>query len=169
VSAEEAYLKAANKKNFELVVAVRTPPRSRLRSRQPKPRPPPRAGRESGMTIPASSGLLPGGQRLGAPRFLLRLVVEQKASDLHFHSGVVPLIRHDGDLVPLDFRALSETDARRFLLEILTPEQRTASIAIRSWTSSTNCPRRDVFGQPVPAGARHWIRVPHHPQPPADD
>jgi Tfp pilus assembly pilus retraction ATPase PilT len=39
----------------------------------------------------------------------LRLVVEQKASDLHFHSGVVPLIRHDGDLVPLNFRALSES------------------------------------------------------------
>jgi twitching motility protein PilT len=56
----------------------------------------------------------------------LRLVVEQKASDLHFHSGVVPLIRHDGDLVPLNFRALSDTDARRFLLEILTPEQRTS-------------------------------------------
>jgi twitching motility protein PilT len=54
----------------------------------------------------------------------LRLVVEQKASDLHFHSGVVPLIRHDGDLVPLNFRALSEKDARTFLLEILTPEQR---------------------------------------------
>jgi twitching motility protein PilT len=54
----------------------------------------------------------------------LRLVVEQHASDLHFHSGVTPLIRHDGDLVPLNFRALSESDTRRFLLEILTPEQR---------------------------------------------
>jgi twitching motility protein PilT len=54
----------------------------------------------------------------------LRLVVEQHASDLHFHSGVTPLIRHDGDLVPLNFRALSDADTRRFLLEILTPEQR---------------------------------------------
>jgi Tfp pilus assembly pilus retraction ATPase PilT len=34
----------------------------------------------------------------------LRLVVEQNASDLHFHAGVVPLIRHDGELVPLNFR-----------------------------------------------------------------
>jgi len=51
-------------------------------------------------------------------------VVEQQASDLHFHSGVTPLIRHDGDLVPLNFRTLSESDTRRFLLEILTPEQR---------------------------------------------
>jgi twitching motility protein PilT len=54
----------------------------------------------------------------------LRLVVEQHASDLHFHSGVTPLIRHDGELVPLNFRALTEADTQRFLLEILTPEQR---------------------------------------------
>ena len=54
----------------------------------------------------------------------LRLVVEQQASDLHFHAGNVPIIRHDGDLVPLPFRSLSETEARRFLLEILTPAQR---------------------------------------------
>ncbi len=54
----------------------------------------------------------------------LRLVVEQHASDLHFHSGVTPLIRHDGDLVPLNFRVLGEADTRRFLLEILTSEQR---------------------------------------------
>ena len=54
----------------------------------------------------------------------LRLVVEQHASDLHFHAGVAPLIRHDGELVPLDFRQLSESDTQRFLLEILTPEQR---------------------------------------------
>ena len=54
----------------------------------------------------------------------LRLVVEQHASDLHFHAGVTPLIRHDGELVPLNFRALTESDTQRFLLEILTPEQR---------------------------------------------
>jgi twitching motility protein PilT len=52
------------------------------------------------------------------------LVVEQHASDLHFHAGVAPLIRHDGELVPLNFRQLSESDTQRFLLEILTPEQR---------------------------------------------
>jgi len=54
----------------------------------------------------------------------LRLVVDQKASDLHFDAGTVPFIRHDGELVPLTFRDLTEMDARRFLLEILTPEQR---------------------------------------------
>ncbi len=53
----------------------------------------------------------------------LRLVAEQQASDLHFHAGGVPLIRHDGELLPLPFRALSDLETRRFLLEILTPEQ----------------------------------------------
>ena len=53
----------------------------------------------------------------------LRLVAEQKASDLHFHAGSVPVIRHDGDLLPLPFRVLSDVETRRFLLEILTPDQ----------------------------------------------
>jgi twitching motility protein PilT len=51
------------------------------------------------------------------------MVAEQGASDLHFHAGGVPLIRHDGDLIPLPFRALTELETRRFLLEILTPDQ----------------------------------------------
>ena len=54
----------------------------------------------------------------------LRLVVEQKASDLHFLAGHRPLIRHDGELVPIPFRSLTDIEARRFLFEILTPEQR---------------------------------------------
>ena len=53
----------------------------------------------------------------------LRLVAEQQASDLHFDAGTVPMIRHDGDLLALPFRVLSEMETRRFLLEILTPDQ----------------------------------------------
>jgi twitching motility protein PilT len=56
----------------------------------------------------------------------LRLVVEQRASDLHFHAGKVPLIRHNGDLVPLPFRPLSDGETRRFLLEMLDADQRAA-------------------------------------------
>ena len=37
----------------------------------------------------------------------LRLVADQQASDLHFHAGSVPIIRHDGDLIPLPFRETS--------------------------------------------------------------
>ena len=40
----------------------------------------------------------------------LRLVAEQGASDLHFHAGNVPIIRHEGDLLPLPFRVLSELE-----------------------------------------------------------
>src|SRR6476469_3296527 len=54
----------------------------------------------------------------------LRLVSEQRASDLHFHSGGPPLIRHDGDLVSLPFRSLSDAETRRFLFEILSAPQR---------------------------------------------
>ena len=54
----------------------------------------------------------------------LRLVAEQKASDLHFHAGAPPTIRFDGDLLALPFRTLSDVEARRFLEEILTTEQK---------------------------------------------
>jgi len=54
----------------------------------------------------------------------LRMVAEQKASDLHFHAGVVPMIRHDGDLVDLPFRPLGDDETRRFLYEIFTPKQK---------------------------------------------
>src|ERR1700704_282834 len=53
----------------------------------------------------------------------LRLVAEQGASDLHFHAGNVPIIRHEGELMPLPFRVLSEVETSRFLLELLGEEQ----------------------------------------------
>ncbi|MBL9037228.1 MAG: PilT/PilU family type 4a pilus ATPase [Archangium sp.] len=56
----------------------------------------------------------------------LRLVAEQKASDLHFHAGNPPIIRMDGELTPLPFRPLGQAETKRFLLEIMTPEQRVA-------------------------------------------
>ena len=54
----------------------------------------------------------------------LRLVAEQHASDLHFHAGNVPIVRHDGELIALPFRELSVQEAARFLMEVLTPAQR---------------------------------------------
>ncbi len=54
----------------------------------------------------------------------LTLVTEQHASDLHFHAGSVPSIRYQGDMLPLPFRVLSRQETERFLLEILTPEQK---------------------------------------------
>ncbi len=54
----------------------------------------------------------------------LHLVVDQRASDLHLHAGSVPLIRVDGDLIPLPYRKLTSEQSRRFLYEIMTPSQR---------------------------------------------
>ncbi len=54
----------------------------------------------------------------------LRLVANQRVSDLHFHAGNVPIIRYEGELLPLPFRVLTELEAERFLLEMMTPAQR---------------------------------------------
>src|SRR4051812_2559202 len=54
----------------------------------------------------------------------LRLVAQQGASDLHFHAGNTPIIRYEGELMPLPFRQLSEVETSRFLLELMTPDQR---------------------------------------------
>ena len=61
-----------------------------------------------------------------APRIdsFLRIVMDQRASDLHFHAGTVPTIRHDGDLIKLPFRPLSADETRRFLYEIMSGSQR---------------------------------------------
>jgi twitching motility protein PilT len=53
----------------------------------------------------------------------LKVVVDQVASDLHLGTGTVPAIRRDGDLVPLPFRELTEEDMRRFVFEVLDPDQ----------------------------------------------
>ncbi len=56
----------------------------------------------------------------------LRMVVDQKGSDLHFQAGHAPAIRYLGDLVDIPFRPLQDQEARRFLDEIMTEEQRAA-------------------------------------------
>lgn len=53
----------------------------------------------------------------------LRLVVEQNASDLHFHTGTKPIIRYQKDLVTIPFRSLSADETERFILEIMNDEQ----------------------------------------------
>ncbi len=53
----------------------------------------------------------------------LRLVMEQRASDLHFCAGSSPVIRYNGDLVHVKFRQLSALETKRFIYEILTDEQ----------------------------------------------
>ena len=54
----------------------------------------------------------------------LSLVVEQRASDLHFHSGLKPTIRYLGDLIEIPFRTLTAQEAELFLFEMMTEEQK---------------------------------------------
>jgi len=54
---------------------------------------------------------------------LLRLTVEQGASDLHLSVGLPPMIRMDGRLVQCDYAPLSQRDTQRFIYDILTNDQ----------------------------------------------
>ena len=54
----------------------------------------------------------------------LRVALDQKVSDLHIHAGKPPIVRLDGDLLPLPFRKLTARDARLWIEEILDAEQR---------------------------------------------
>src|ERR1041384_4460466 len=54
----------------------------------------------------------------------LQIAVEQGASDLHLRAGHVPAVRHDGDLVDIPFRILSDIEAGVLIEEIMTSEQR---------------------------------------------
>jgi twitching motility protein PilT len=98
----------------------------------------------------------------------LRLVVEQQASDLHFHAGTTPIIRHDGDLLPLPFRGLSDQECRRFLLEIMTPAQRAAFEKDQEIDFVYSIPqvgrfRTNVFTQAHGAGAVFRVIPPNIP------
>ena len=54
----------------------------------------------------------------------LKLMLDQKASDLHLTVGSQPVMRQHGELTRIKFRELSQTDMQALLYEIMTPEQR---------------------------------------------
>ncbi|MGI9302659.1 MAG: type IV pilus twitching motility protein PilT [Gammaproteobacteria bacterium] len=53
----------------------------------------------------------------------LKLGVEQNCSDLHLAVESPPMLRMHGDLLPIKFRELGDTELEGYLLEILTPSQ----------------------------------------------
>ncbi len=55
---------------------------------------------------------------------LFRLMVEQKASDLHLTSGAPPFLRLHGNMVPLNYRQLSSQDVQGLIFEILNEKQK---------------------------------------------
>ncbi len=53
----------------------------------------------------------------------LKLGTQQGCSDIHLAVGVPPMLRLFGDLVPIKFRELRDTELEGYLTEILTPSQ----------------------------------------------
>ena len=53
----------------------------------------------------------------------LKLGMQQGCSDVHLAVGVPPMLRMNGDLVPIKFRDLRDTELESYLLEILTKKQ----------------------------------------------
>jgi len=53
----------------------------------------------------------------------LKLAVAQGCSDLHLAVGVPPMLRMFGDLVPIKFRDLGDTELESYVTEVLTPAQ----------------------------------------------
>lgn len=57
-------------------------------------------------------------------RELLETAVKRNASDLHITEGLPPILRIDGELVPLDNHPLTSEDTERLVYSILTDRQR---------------------------------------------
>ena len=53
----------------------------------------------------------------------LKLGTQQGCSDIHLAVGVPPMLRMNGDLVPIKFRDLRDTELDSYITEILTPNQ----------------------------------------------
>jgi twitching motility protein PilT len=53
----------------------------------------------------------------------LKLGTQQGCSDIHLAVGVPPMLRMHGDLVPIKFRDLRDTELDGYLTEIMTPNQ----------------------------------------------
>ena len=53
----------------------------------------------------------------------LKLGTQQGCSDIHLAVGVPPMLRMYGDLLPIKFRELRDTELEGYVLEILTPSQ----------------------------------------------
>ena len=54
----------------------------------------------------------------------LKLGLAQGCSDIHLAVGVPPMLRMNGDLMPIKFRELTDTELESYILEILTKQQK---------------------------------------------
>ncbi|HLB83541.1 MAG TPA: hypothetical protein VJK00_02340, partial [Steroidobacteraceae bacterium] len=53
----------------------------------------------------------------------LKLGASQGCSDVHLAVGVPPMLRMNGELMPIKFRSLGEAELEGFVTEILSPTQ----------------------------------------------
>ena len=54
----------------------------------------------------------------------LKLGLAQGCYDVHLAVGVPPMLRMNGDLMPIKFRQLSDTKLESYVMEILSDSQR---------------------------------------------
>lgn len=54
---------------------------------------------------------------------ILRLAIERKASDIHLTVNLPPMMRMDGEIMPLPFTVLTPADSRRLIYDTLNDEQ----------------------------------------------
>ena len=54
----------------------------------------------------------------------LKLGLAQGCSDVHLAVGVPPMLRMNGDLMPIKFRQLSDTELETYIIEVLTAKQK---------------------------------------------
>ena len=54
---------------------------------------------------------------------ILRMAVERKASDIHITVGLPPIVRLDGEIMPLPYQRLTDADTRRLVYETFSDEQ----------------------------------------------
>src|SRR5215207_5323619 len=57
---------------------------------------------------------------------LLKTMIDKGASDLHITTGSAPLLRIDGQIVPLRLPPLTPIDTKQLMYAILTEEQKVA-------------------------------------------
>ena len=55
---------------------------------------------------------------------LLKAMVEKGASDMHITAGAPPLLRIDGEVIPLKLPPLSPVDTKHLCYSIMTEEQK---------------------------------------------
>ena len=95
----------------------------------------------------------------------LKLGPAQGCSDVHLAVGVPPMLRMNGDLLPIKFRDLGDAELESYVTEILSESQQEhVPPGARHRLLVRRGERRALPRQPVPQGHRRRRHVPHDPE-----